>query len=407
MRGGALQCLIKQSLTPNRSLMQRYLIPTVSAPVPAVAVFLPPLSVTPRTTRLLPRTVAFRSYSQLSSPILTHPGERVLHDEDRHYRDDVSGVLLPSVTTILDATRPAGSREALRRWRVREIKKRGAQGFADMQRNTTDTGTQLHDMIEAHLRGETPEIPPHPEVLSRMWTSSQAIIGDISEPAALESAVLSAQFGYAGTVDCIAKYKGVDMVIDWKTTEKPKRTLSDCYDYPLQLAAYHRGIIDDNVRYPQWQSDQDLTCLLVFLRRDGSPANVIHLDSDQIKRQFAKFQLRLAEFTDRANPFGQSEALLEDLRRNPILGGGGGKNSSANNSGNNNNARSRARYHVMLQEEQHFMIAARFDSKCGECGHKLVQGKGLVVKQGRAWRCTSCALGLSEEEALERATLLS
>ena len=38
-------------------------------------------------------------------------------------------------------------------------------------------------------------------------------------------------------------------VIDWKTSIKPKPTLDDLYDYPLQTVAY-AGAINNDSRYP-------------------------------------------------------------------------------------------------------------------------------------------------------------
>ncbi len=34
-------------------------------------------------------------------------------------------------------------------------------------------------------------------------------------------------------------------LIDWKTARKPKPSLADCFDYPLQMAAYAGAINQD------------------------------------------------------------------------------------------------------------------------------------------------------------------
>ncbi len=44
-------------------------------------------------------------------------------------------------------------------------------------------------------------------------------------------------------------YRGALSVIDWKTSSKPKPTLSDCFTYPLQAAAY-AGAINQDPHYP-------------------------------------------------------------------------------------------------------------------------------------------------------------
>ena len=38
-------------------------------------------------------------------------------------------------------------------------------------------------------------------------------------------------------------------VIDWKTSLKPKPSLADCYDFPLQAAAY-AGAVNQDPHYP-------------------------------------------------------------------------------------------------------------------------------------------------------------
>ena len=38
-------------------------------------------------------------------------------------------------------------------------------------------------------------------------------------------------------------------MIDWKTSVRPKPSLEDCYDFPLQAAAY-AGAINQDPQYP-------------------------------------------------------------------------------------------------------------------------------------------------------------
>ena len=38
-------------------------------------------------------------------------------------------------------------------------------------------------------------------------------------------------------------------LIDWKSSEKQKPTLSDCYDFPLQAVAY-AGAVNHDDHYP-------------------------------------------------------------------------------------------------------------------------------------------------------------
>ena len=75
--------------------------------------------------------------------------------------------------------------------------------------------------------------------------SVEHILADIGEIKALETSVAHMQLGYMGTFDCLAEYKGTLCLIDWKTSNKPKPTLADCYDYPLQAVAYAGAVNQD------------------------------------------------------------------------------------------------------------------------------------------------------------------
>ncbi len=75
--------------------------------------------------------------------------------------------------------------------------------------------------------------------------SIQHVLADIGEIKALETPVAHLQLGYMGTFDCLAEYKGTLCLIDWKTSNKPKSSLADCYDYPLQAVAYAGAINQD------------------------------------------------------------------------------------------------------------------------------------------------------------------
>ena len=75
--------------------------------------------------------------------------------------------------------------------------------------------------------------------------SVEHVLDDIGEVKALETSIAHFSLGYVGTFDCLAEYKGTLCLIDWKTSKKPKSTLADCYDYPLQAVAYAGAINQD------------------------------------------------------------------------------------------------------------------------------------------------------------------
>lgn len=43
---------------------------------------------------------------------------------------------------------------------------------------------------------------------------------------------------YKGIVDCVAKFNRTNTLVDWKTSEKVKDTVTKLYDAPIQTVAY-------------------------------------------------------------------------------------------------------------------------------------------------------------------------
>ena len=70
-----------------------------------------------------------------------------------------------------------------------------------------------------------------------MWNSVKPHLSDINNIYALESSLYSNHLEVAGTVDCIAEYKGKLSVIDFKTSRRVK-TRDDIHDYFIQCSAY-------------------------------------------------------------------------------------------------------------------------------------------------------------------------
>jgi genome maintenance exonuclease 1 len=70
-----------------------------------------------------------------------------------------------------------------------------------------------------------------------MFLSIKPHLNDINNIHYQEQSLWSEQLGIAGRVDCIAEYKGVLSVIDFKTSKKLK-TKDEIQDYFWQTAAY-------------------------------------------------------------------------------------------------------------------------------------------------------------------------
>ena len=99
-----------------------------------------------------------------------------------------------------------------------------------------DIGTETHALIEQYLDGGKPNIPAHlDQVMDNFkswWDGSNLAIVDA------EVMVYSATYGYAGTIDFIARdiLTGERWILDWKTSNGLYKETT------LQLAAY--GVAD-------------------------------------------------------------------------------------------------------------------------------------------------------------------
>lgn len=164
------------------------------------------------------------------------PINRETLDGKRHYCLP-DGSRVPSVTTILDRTKPQEKREALAAWKRRV-------GEEQAQQITTEAagrGTRMHKYLEDYVKNNrdlgTPGTNPYSQQAHQM---AQKIVENglvhVDEMWGIEVPLYVSGL-YAGTTDACGVYKGQPSIIDYKQTNKPKKT-EWIEDYFLQLAAY-------------------------------------------------------------------------------------------------------------------------------------------------------------------------
>lgn len=142
------------------------------------------------------------------------------------------GEPVPSVTTILDKTKPKEKREALNNWKQRV-------GEDEAQRIVTEaanTGTYMHAILEHWVKNET--YAGEATVQSRLMADTviKNIQPHISEVWGSEVNLCYPGL-YAGTTDLVGMWKGKPTILDFKQTNKPKKR-EWIEDYFLQLTAY-------------------------------------------------------------------------------------------------------------------------------------------------------------------------
>jgi ATP-dependent exoDNAse (exonuclease V) beta subunit len=146
------------------------------------------------------------------------------------------GRKLPSVTTILDRTKPAEKRQALENWRRRVGHDRAQQ----ITTEAANRGTRMHSYLEHYVingvhkdRGTNPFSWASHAMVEKVI---QEGLGRVTEFWGTEVPLYFPQI-YAGTTDCVGLHQGIESILDFKQTNRPKRT-EWIEDYFLQLAAY-------------------------------------------------------------------------------------------------------------------------------------------------------------------------
>ncbi|KAK5853812.1 hypothetical protein PBY51_014936 [Eleginops maclovinus] len=207
---------------------------------------------------------------------------------------------VPSVTRILQQTLSPEQIFYLERWKRKMIAQLGEEGFKVYSQNLFRQGKLFHSAVEDILISDATSIGEkssekavfQPEVLGYMESISH-VLADVSAVRATESTVQHAELNYLGIVDCVARYRGVLCLIDWKTSEKPKPFLSNTFDNPIQVAAYAGALNSDgNYKY------QVENGLIVVAYKDGSPAHAHQLSSELMLQYWKMWLIRLENFPE-------------------------------------------------------------------------------------------------------------
>ena len=142
---------------------------------------------------------------------------------------------LPSVTTILSATKSEEEKAALANWKERV----GIKEANRIKTEASSRGTSMHSYIEDYLRGRINEsFFESNEQYKNMAKEiiEKGINGKLEEIYGMEETLYYPE-QYAGTADLIGVYQGKNVIIDFKQANKPKKT-DYIQDYFLQLGAY-------------------------------------------------------------------------------------------------------------------------------------------------------------------------
>lgn len=173
---------------------------------------------------------------------------RVNTNEGRRYLTP-DGLKLPSVTTILEATKPLEAKKALIDWR-RRVGEKKAQ---EITTEAAGRGTRMHKWIEDYINHDKLGEPGSNPYSQQSHMMARTIIDtgliNCDEFWGTEVSLHFPQI-YAGTTDLVGVHSGAEAIMDHKQSNKfKKREWID--DYFIQLAAYanaHNEVYNTKIR---------------------------------------------------------------------------------------------------------------------------------------------------------------
>ena len=120
----------------------------------------------------------------------------------------------PSVTTVLSDYK----KDAIIQWRKRV----GEKEANKISTKASRRGTKVHKLCEDYLNNESAFQGYTPDNVE-MFKSIQPTLNEIEVVYAQERTLFSHHLKTAGRVDCVGKFRGKPHIIDFKTSNKPKK----------------------------------------------------------------------------------------------------------------------------------------------------------------------------------------
>lgn len=219
----------------------------------------------------------------ISSPYKYEEFKRKSVNGKRLYENPF-GDAVPSVTTILDKTKPAAKVKALNEWKKRV----GEEQAQKITTEAADNGTKMHDILESWTKGI--EHKGETTILSQLMADKiiENIHPHLNEVWGAEVNLCYPNV-YAGTTDLVGVWKGKPAIMDYKQTNKPKkREWID--DYFMQGAAY---ALAHNDLY-----GTDIRDIAIFMCSRNCDWQLFEVSGDEFDYWAQKWSERVAQFYD-------------------------------------------------------------------------------------------------------------
>jgi hypothetical protein len=161
--------------------------------------------------------------------ILKANSSRITKTGTRVY--EVVGTKLPSVTTILGATK---DQEFLKKWK----EKVGEKKAEEIKNLSSRRGTSMHKFLESYIEGVGYDDLTDIGVQAKPMAQKIIEIGLAPVDEYYGSEVTLYYPGlYAGSTDLVCRHNGMETIVDFKQSNRPKRE-EWIEDYYLQIAMY-------------------------------------------------------------------------------------------------------------------------------------------------------------------------
>ncbi|GBP54444.1 Mitochondrial genome maintenance exonuclease 1 [Eumeta japonica] len=252
------------------------------------------------------RTPAFHGAAKSSAVQAGYDSEDKILQIKQHQNDYAQQY--PSVTLILNKTMTEESQQALEKWKQERIAEMGLEEFNRYYEAQMAVGTKFHSTLKTYFTQPQSQLRIEKEV-EGVWNSVGEVLRGITSPKAIESNVIHPVLKYRGIFDAIADYEDKPTLIEWKKSDKPRKSLALTYDNPVQLAAYFGAVCHD-LNYKHFNVRD---ALLVIAYTDGSKADVYHLTTDKLREHWAQWLIRLEAFMQKHGT--DSEKILKGGKR--------------------------------------------------------------------------------------------
>jgi genome maintenance exonuclease 1 len=146
------------------------------------------------------------------------------------------GSKVPSVTTILDRTKPEEARLALANWK----KSVGEERAKQIVTEAANRGTRMHTYLERYVKeDDIGDFPTNPFAQPSWFMAAEVILKGLCHADEFWGSEVPLYYSglYAGTTDLVGVWKGQPAIMDFKQSNKVKKR-EYISDYFIQLAAY-------------------------------------------------------------------------------------------------------------------------------------------------------------------------